>query len=112
MPKIREDFHELYPYRVGFVTKIFEPGEFVPHVPREYPEQATEGPRGETQLVVGISEIFYDAAQNAENPEWIPLSAAVSTHQADIEAYRKEQAELEELAGGQNIVYDEEGKEL
>jgi len=112
MPSIREDFHELYPYRVGFVLKIFEPGEFVPHVPRVYPDQATEGPRGETQLVVGMSEIFYDVARNAENPEWVPLTAAVSPHQADVLAYRQEEAEAAALGDEEKITYDTEGKEL
>lgn len=92
MPKTLTDFLVLYPYRVAFVRKVFPPKEFVPGVPREYPDTplGEDGnevtpdypaglPRGEVHKIDQIEQIYYDAAGDSENPEWqaLPSDAAV-----------------------------------
>lgn len=87
MPRTRTEFFEEYPYRVEILMKIFEPGEYVPNVPREFPDHSfdedgneitpdypTELPRGETQLVARLVEIYYDVAGNRSEPEWKPVA--------------------------------------
>ena len=117
MPRVKEDFFELHPYRVGVLKKVFEPGEFNPHVPQEYPEGTDAETierlekRGETQIVIGISEIQIDVAKNPANPEWVPTESAVSEYDEAVKAYRAAQAEAAE-ADAEKIVYNDEGKEL
>ena len=109
MAKLKEDFIEHYPYRISFIVKVFSPGEYVPNVEREFKNEdgevlykhtdeeieALNLPRGETQLIVGINEIYYDAAQNSENPEWVLLTDEMgeTLHQEELREYRKKEAE-------------------
>lgn len=90
MPIQKSDFLKNYPFRVEFECNVFAPGEFVPHQPREFSykpnPESDEGvelseeekqdllqPRGETQKIKSITAIYYDAAQNPEEPEWVQL---------------------------------------
>lgn len=75
MALIRTDTLELYPYRVTFRLKTFEPGEYVAVKPADYKgDDFVEGPRGETQIVIGIDSIHYDTKQNRGNPDWVLLA--------------------------------------
>lgn len=99
MPKTLTDFLVLYPYRVAFVRKVFPPKEFVPGVPREYPdnpldEDGTEItpdypaglPRGEVHKIDKISHIYYDAAGDPENPDWQELPSDAAAIRRALEA--------------------------
>ena len=85
MPRVRTDTLELYPYRVTFRVKTFEPGEYVAVKPEDYKgDDFVEGPRGETQLVVGIDSIYYDAKQNRGDPDWVLLAESENSNKVLI----------------------------
>jgi len=96
MPKQKSDFLIKYPFRVEFQVNVFAPGEYVPRQPREFSYKTPTGkdekeaqfeetklseeekerllmPRGETQKINAVSAIYYDAAQDPEEPDWVLL---------------------------------------
>lgn len=96
MPTIRVESHELHPFRADIEVITFEAGEYVPIKSRDYPEQATEEKRGETQVVKGINTLYYDKNNDSGNPDWVVMaeSSNVNPFYIDVSEIMRELAEL------------------
>ena len=93
MPKLAHETFVEYPYKVVVTVAKFAPGENMPGVKREFPDQPYNNPdgspgddpeyetglkQGERSKVKGIQAIYYDAAQNPNSPDWHPLNVNVA----------------------------------